>query len=390
MQSRTGSGGARWLLLLACVACSGSLPCPSNAEPMFTGLGFLPGSDERSQSWAWSVSADGSTVVGWNQLTETSGYEAFRWTWSEGMRGLGKLPSEDPWSAAYGTSANGEVVVGMSRGASGYFQAYRWTAVDGMVVIGNFSGDACSADGSVVVGTYFDGELGESGGEVYRWTASEGQVGLGAVDGGRYSEGFDVSADGSVVVGGANSPSGHEGFRWTADEGMVGLGALDHVHLSQAFGVSADGSVVVGQVSNEELIREAFRWTAEDGMVGLGALPGGDRSTARAVSADGSIVVGGSRGGGAFIWDAAHGMRPLTQVLTDLGLDMSDWYLFRATGVSADGRTIVGYGAGSDGRLQGWIAYLPEPRAPESALLLALACLAIRRRAPSGCGSARS
>ena len=56
-------------------------------------------------------------------------------------------------------------------------------------------------------------------------------------------------------------------------------------------------------------------------------------------------------------------MRNLKTVLVnDFGLDLSEWAtLTRATGISADGLTVVGYGnhigLGSDG----WIAVLPEP-----------------------------
>lgn len=40
------------------------------------------------------------------------------------------------------------------------------------------------------------------------------------------SEAYDVSDDGSVVVGFANSDPGREAFRWTAAGGMVGLSDL--------------------------------------------------------------------------------------------------------------------------------------------------------------------
>ena len=48
--------------------------------------------------------------------------------------------------------------------------------------------------------------------------------GLGDLPGGLFnSQAYDVSADGSVVVGQGNSASGGEAFRWTS-AGMVGLG----------------------------------------------------------------------------------------------------------------------------------------------------------------------
>ncbi len=57
----------------------------------------------------------------------------------------------------------------------------------------------------------------------------------------------DVSADGSVIIGVANSMEGPQAFRWTADEGMVALGDLPGGEfISAAFGVSRNGGVVVG------------------------------------------------------------------------------------------------------------------------------------------------
>jgi probable HAF family extracellular repeat protein len=72
-------------------------------------------------------------------------------------------------------------------------------------------------------------------------------VGLGDLPGGNfYSFAMDISADGSVVVGGSESGAGSEVFRWTNAEGMVGLGNLPGGDNSYALGVSGDGSVVVG------------------------------------------------------------------------------------------------------------------------------------------------
>ena len=73
--------------------------------------------------------------------------------------------------------------------------------------------------------------------------------GLGDLPGGDfYSHAFDVSADGSTVVGWSRSASGYEAFRWTSASGMVGLGDLSGGNFySEAYGVSADGSTVVGR-----------------------------------------------------------------------------------------------------------------------------------------------
>ena len=73
--------------------------------------------------------------------------------------------------------------------------------------------------------------------------------GLGDLPGGAFrSEAYDVSADGSVVVGTSHSENGWEAFRWTTQTGMVGLGDLPGGGFSSlAYSVSGNGGVIVGQ-----------------------------------------------------------------------------------------------------------------------------------------------
>ena len=101
-------------------------------------------------------------------------------------------------------------------------------------------------------------------------------------------------------------------------------------------------------------------------MVGLGDLPGGDfYSQADAVSADGSVVVGqghSASGYEAFRWTSGGGMVNLRDFLVNHGVsNLTGWTLGGATGVSADGRMIVGYGSNPDGKGEAWIATVPEP-----------------------------
>jgi probable HAF family extracellular repeat protein len=149
---------------------------------------------------------------------------------------------------------------------------------------------------------------------------------------------------------------------------MVGLGTLAGYTLSAATAVSADGSVVVGSCTDSNFNEEVFRWTASSGMVGLGT-PGAD-STAKAVSADGSVVVG-SNSQGAFIWDPAHGMRSLSQVLTSdygLGTALQGWQLTSANAISPDGRFIAGAGIES-GNQEAWLARLDLPHLSDTSVL---------------------
>ncbi|MCA2692911.1 MULTISPECIES: PEP-CTERM sorting domain-containing protein [unclassified Microcystis] len=349
----------------------------------FQGLGFSPGGDPATTfSRAFGVSADGSVVVG------ISFGGAFRWTQATGMVGLGDLLAGGFSSSANGVSADGSVVVGYGSGANG-IEAFRWTQGTGMVGLGDLPGDifesiafGVSADGSVVIGR----SRGANGFEAFRWTQATGMVGLGDLPGGNFgSSASGVSADGSVVVGQANSPSlalVGQAFRWTQLTGMVGLGDLQGGSFgSSASGVSADGSVVVGYGNSANGI-EAFRWTQATGMVGLGDLPGGSfNSFATGVSGDGSVVVGiGNAGnssiGETFIWNSSQGMRSLQAVLTnDYGLNLTGWTLREATGISADGLSIVGFGTNPNGLTEAWIARLnPQnnPSVPEPSSILGL------------------
>jgi probable HAF family extracellular repeat protein len=211
---------------------------------------------------------------------------------------------------------------------------------------------------------------------------------LGELPGGEsYSLAKGINASGSVVVGISGSASGPEAFRWTV-AGMQGLGDLPGRDFSsEARAVSADGLVVVGESMSYDWW-EAFRWTSATGMQPLGSLSTTVvESSAHAVSGDGSIVVGDSASvnasGEAFIWDEAHGMRSLKQVLVvEYGLDLSGWSLFDATGISLDGKTIVGAGLNPSGLHEGWIASVPEPATGVTlATAIGVASLLRRRRA---------
>ena len=206
-----------------------------------------------------------------------------------------------------------------------------------------------SADGSVVVGF----AQSANGWEAFRWENGQ-MTGLGDLPGGDfYSWASGVSADGSVVVGEARSANGLEAFRWE-DGQIVGLGDLPGGQFdSQAAGVSANGSVVVGRGYSSSG-PEAFRWERPGPMVGLGVLPGGDfLSEAHAVSADGSVVVGVSSSGigfEAFMWRVPG-------LVTPLGDLPGVAFHSGATGVSADGSVVVGYGTDGDDDPNSYVSY---------------------------------
>jgi probable HAF family extracellular repeat protein len=129
------------------------------------------------------------------------------------------------------------------------------------------------------------------------------------------------------------------------------LGELSPGGESVAYDISADGTVVVGfaQIATSPRDR-AFRWTAETGMVQLDSLYPAEASVARVVSPDGSTIFGRIyiSAGIAFIWDEANGMRRFDEYLEiELGVPLPAGTVIRdIIDISLDGSKIVGIANG--------------------------------------------
>ena len=374
------TGPLRRLSRLALLTVAGTALASDAAagEPFFTGVGDLAGGTVLSS--AAGVSGDGSVVCGYSN--STAGDQAFRWTAADGLVGLGDLPGGGSYSNARAVSADGTTIVGDSSGAAGG-HAFRWRAAGGMQDLGDLPGadnfsiaNGVDADGSVVVGHSSSSNSGTLSAEAFRWTdpaaGGTGIVGLGDLPGSNFfSVATACSADGTKVAcygtSVASGPASSEAARWTTSAPMTGLGDLPGGGFGgNAFGMSATGMMIVGLSAATGGVF-AFRWVdpaiGGAGLQSLGDIPGGsDFSRANAISGNGSVVVGqsvGPAGMEAFIWTPAAGMRSLKAVLQDdLGLDLTGWTLEVATAISADGRTIVGYGPNPSGDYEGWVAHL--------------------------------
>jgi len=203
------------------------------------------------------------------------------------------------------------------------------------------------------------------------------------------TQAFGISGDGNVIVGAGCVPSSQPGgfvdqaFRWTVTGGYQLLGDLGS-GISDAYAASFDGSVVVGSSPPPGAFFGSFRWTATQGMmaVPVGCCPNavtddgtmvaggnawwktsgetgnfGDGSctdpqaplTMVDLSADGSLAAGSGKGGLDMFGQQATNAYQSTPTGNCQDIDAVFNRNSDASGISADGSTIVGEAQDSQG-----------------------------------------
>ena len=150
------------------------------------------------------------------------------------------------------------------------------------------------------------------------------------------SDAFDISADGSVVVGFASNSSGDlRAFRFSSGT-LTNLSSLVGTTETFANGVNSDGSVIVGGQDAGGTL-SAFVWTQASGIVIIPTGPG-SISEAKAVSGDGNLVTGTTfslAGESAFVWNrTANTLATLPDLVVGGGT--------RGNDISDDGTIVVG------------------------------------------------
>jgi probable HAF family extracellular repeat protein len=345
------------LFLTACGGGGELAPSSATASVTFSRIGFVPGTIDSRPS---AVSGNGLVVVGSTQSTSGKSL-AFRWTQLAGISSLG-LMEFGSFSNARAVSTDGSVIVGDGDTRDSSSAVFRWATSTGLMGLGAPpSAKLCvaggvSGDGNSVVGTCL--LAGNSG---FHWTEQTGGVSLGQFGGGnnRASNALAISSDGGTVVG-VGHPVLTGAVVWNLRGETRLLGALPGDVSAGANSVSRDGSVVAGYSIDSSSHQRAFRWTPLAGMAVLA--PPADTScdvAVSAVSGDGSSIVGwcnAADGETAMLWDEAHGMRRIIDLLkTEYKTVLADWTLSRATGISIDGRTVVGVGINPGGQTEGWV-----------------------------------
>lgn len=298
------------------------------------------------------ISGDGSTVVGVSRpyFDPSLGMEvtdALKWSASEGLIRL------DLNAAAYAVTGDGSLVVG-SKSPNGTVQVPNvWSgSFSGWTGSSSFSSGVAqdvSDDGSVIVG-------GRSGQSAFGFIGGFNPNGSIVMFGGTYTR---VSADGSLAAG-ILTPNNDYSSKLDRKVGF----STEEIFIENEFGqmldISRDGSRVL--MSHDGSL---FTWVLDP--PGTTRVPQMTYSNgpgqSGVLSWDGSYIAGATgEPNGVFLWDEMNGQRNLANLLQQgFGFDLEGWNLQEATGISDDGKTIVGYGINPDGQQEAWIVCIPEP-----------------------------
>ncbi|MBL9135180.1 MAG: hypothetical protein JNK85_04900 [Verrucomicrobiales bacterium] len=284
------------------------------------------------------INGDG-TVLAWS----TSPYYYYLWEWtpSGGLNDLG-WPQEGSYEAsltAWGLSAEGSAIVGeamfpqfSAADRTLWIRGFFWTRSGGFEPLKLLSSArAVSADGNIIVGPAFDRGLG-----VGLMNRTKGFRGLG-LPAGVIETNYIYRAESYALV-----PSGETLYYGTASYGQTG-----RVSVFARWSASASAW--------ERLDREP--------------LPNFFQVTG--TSSDGTLVVGTHRIGNeitdpsqGWIWRDGDGFQNIRAFLTDRRVNASGWQITSCSGISGDGRTLIGRGLVTESSgynaLHGWVAILDD------------------------------
>jgi hypothetical protein len=221
-----------------------------------------------------------------------------------------------------------------------------------------FSGEAhgVSDNGQTAVGWFnYIFTAGGGGDQAFYWKQATGIAPLPDLAGGPVNcAAYDLSPDGRYAVGFVQGtlPTGNvqkQAAVWDLGATTIAPVRLSSASVSEseARAISANGAFAVGyeKVQNTST---AVRWPTSGGVpfevpMGTGAYT----AIALGVSADGSVIVGQANLNApsalGFIWDAAHGMRRLDDVVALQGAPLP-CQITSATSISDDGRTVAANG----------------------------------------------
>ena len=290
-------------------------------------------------------------------------------------------------SQANAVSLDGKTVLGRALDANQKENAAIWQGGRDWRVLGSFRPDAqpcdlllsgtfgASDDGKVVVGLAWDGcRIARA----FRWEESTGMINLGTTNA-NSTRANEVSGDGRIVVGWQESEVGYrQGAKWTGTQQEIIRNAAGRV-VGEAHAANLDGTLIVGRHCDpfnpnplHADAQAAWKWTAQAGLrcytvTRPTLIPDRPYSTVMLDTSNDGRVIGGAYTFGldseSLVWidDEAYFLRDYLRA-NGVPDAFRGWINSGfVTGVSPDGRTLVGYGAAREG-FQGFLVILPERR----------------------------
>lgn len=261
-----------------------------------SGVQILPNPTSSRRGRGNFISSDEMAIAGIIDDDEENRPKPFLWTEGGGTIDLGRVPGDNIYRVN-GMSDDGVTVIGSSwffrsLPTGGFEQGpislWRWTQENGIAVLEEGSSDwtynlsndgfsdpgsldkrSLSSDGSVIAGTRINGDSSSS--QAFRWTEETGLVVIRGLEGSSASGVFDMSADGSVMLGGSTLDGlGTVPWLWTEATGTLSLssvlaqqGLADEANGWEfsrfgALEVTDDGNALFGTGTNPDGNREAF------------------------------------------------------------------------------------------------------------------------------------
>jgi len=294
------------------------------------------------------ISGDGTTAVGASWLNSNPSVMHAVRVVNNGSISYLTTPTNWVGCNATGVSTTGQTIVGTCTDSGTVPSAFRYTSGGSITLVSKspygssaeITAEGVSDDGNVIIGR-------ANGYHCAKWTSSAGWTLLGQLSASDSSVARGASSNGSTIVG-YDAPIVGQAFYWTQNSGILALSNPTGATDSFAYDVSPDGTVIIGLATIGGL-SHAVRWN------NLVPTDLGD-GIARGTNANGTVVVGRTNAQVATVWDA-QGTHTLSSMLGSTS-DLSGWTLTNAIDVSDDGKVIVGQGIHGSFR-EGFIAHLP-------------------------------
>ncbi|MPS65522.1 MAG: secretion protein [Chryseobacterium sp.] len=297
----------------------------------------------------------------------TSAGAIYKWSAAGGLVQIGALTNGYPAAGRTVVSNDGTKIASTATNSATGFNEIAtydvatstWTNKGGLVPTG-WDGSVSStwgmnANGTILVGL---GWLTAATAHAVKWDAAGGVVDLGSTVSGRSSRANAVNADGTVIVGWQDESTGtRSGARWVngVESFITDSGGNN---LGEAGAVSADGNTIIGSA-----LPNPYVWNTTSGVTYI-THPNSSvffRGGATGISADGTTVVGFFRAfsappmsGEGFIWTAANGRVNLNDYAASLGIATNGVTMGLPLAISQDGKKIAGTGLNAAGQIVGF------------------------------------